>query len=79
MLRVCSRGISSGLPALGGIVGGGMLAGVSVAAAIPLAAGALGYGVIKGVKYLVSEVYLNSTDIDGRWEIIRLGGLESAQ
>ena len=56
-----------------------MLAGVSVAAAIPLAAGALGYGVIKGVKYLVSEVHLNSNDIDVRWEIMRLKGLQGAQ
>jgi len=64
-------GISSGLAALGGIVGGGMVAGASVLAAIPLAAGAIGYGVIKGVKYLVSEAQLNATDIDPRWEIVR--------
>ncbi|MHB9149121.1 MAG: hypothetical protein ACYC33_03390 [Thermoleophilia bacterium] len=76
---VSAVGISTGLAALGGIVGGGMVAGVLVVAAIPLAGGALGYGVIKGVKYLVSEVYLNSTDIDDRWEIMRLDGLESVQ
>ncbi len=76
---VSAAGISSGLAALGGIVGGGMLAGVSVAAAIPLAAGALGYGIVKGVKYFVSESRLNSTDIDKRWEVARLEGLDGAQ
>lgn len=76
---VSAVGISSSLAALGGIVGGGMLAGVSVAAAIPLAGCALGYGAIKGVKHLISESRLNSTDIDNRWEIMRLKGLQGAQ
>lgn len=64
-----AAGISSGLAALGAIVGGGMLAGVSVAAAIPLAAGAIGYGIIKGVKHLFGERYLNTEEIDQKWEI----------
>ena len=64
-----AAGISSGLAALGTIVGGGMIAGVSVAAAIPLAVGAIGYGVIKGVKYFFEEHQLNTEDIDTRWEI----------
>lgn len=65
-----AAGITSGLSVLGGIVGGGMVAGVSVAAAIPLAVGAVGYAVIKGVKYLVGEQQLNSTQISTRWEIL---------
>ncbi len=64
-----AAGISSGLAALGAIVGGGMLAGVSVAATIPLAAGAIGYGIIKGVKHLFGERYLNTEEIDQKWEI----------
>lgn len=72
---VSAAGISTGLAALGALVGGGMLAGISVAAAIPLAGCALGYGAIKGVKYFVSESRQNSTDIDNRWEIMRLDRL----
>lgn len=64
-----AAGITSGLAALGGIVGGGMVVGVSVAAAIPLAVGAVGYAVIKGVKYFVAEMQLNSTELDVRWEM----------
>lgn len=41
-----AAGITTGLAALGKVVGGGMIAGVSVAAAIPIVAGALGYGII---------------------------------
>ena len=64
-----AAGISSGLAAIGGIVSGGMVAGVVIAAAIPLAAGALGYGIIKGVKFFFTEAELNKTEIDPRWEI----------
>jgi len=64
-----AAGITSGLAALGGIVGGGMIVGVSVAAAIPLVTSAVGYAVIKGVKYFVAEVQLNSTELDVRWEM----------
>jgi len=63
-----AAGITSGLAALGAIVSGGMVAGVAIAAAIPIAAGALGYAIIKGVKYFFSEVEINKTDIDNRWE-----------
>ncbi len=66
-----AAGITSGLASLGSAVGGGMLAGVSVAAALPFAAGALGYALIKGVKHWADEQNLNSTDIDPRWEIPR--------
>jgi hypothetical protein len=65
-----AAGISSGLAVLGSVVGGGMIVGVSVAAAIPIAAGAAGYAVIKGIKYLISESQLNSTEIDPRWETV---------
>jgi len=64
-----AAGISSGLAAIGTIVGGGMMAGVAVAAGFPLAAGALGYGVIKGVKYFFSKAELNKDEIDPQWEI----------
>jgi len=65
-----AAGIASGLSALGAIVGGGMLAGISVAAAIPIAAGALGYAIIKGIKFLISETELDSDVIDEKWEIL---------
>ena len=64
-----AAGITSGLAALGGIVGGGMVVGVSVAAAIPLAVGAVGYAAIKGVKYFVAKIQLNSTKFDPHWEM----------
>lgn len=65
-----AAGITSGLSALGAVVSGGMVAGIMVAAAIPIAAGAAGYAIIKGVKYLASEWQLNVTDIDEHWETI---------
>lgn len=64
-----AAGISSGLFAMGSAVGGGMLLGVSVAAAIPVAAGVVGYGVVKGAGHLVSETKLNAGDVSPRWEI----------
>lgn len=65
-----AAGITSGLGALGAVVSGGMAAGIMVAAAIPIAAGAAGYAIIKGVKYLASEWRLNVTDIDEHWETV---------
>ena len=64
-----ATGITSGLAALGAVVSGGMAAGIMVAAAIPIAAGATGYAIIKGVKYLANEWQLNITEFDERWEI----------
>lgn len=64
-----AAGITSGLAALGGIVGGGMLVGISVAAAIPIAAGALGYGIIKGVKAFFETQALNQEKYDPFWEM----------
>jgi hypothetical protein len=46
-----------------------MAAGVVVAAAIPLAAGAAGYAIIKGVKFFFSERELTSEKTSPRWEI----------
>ena len=73
VLGLSAAGISSGLAAIGGAVGGGMVAGVAVIAAIPLAAGAIGYGIIKGVKYFFSEAELNKTELDPRWEMEKNG------
>ncbi len=42
-----ATGITSGLAAVGGVVGGGMATGLVVAAAAPLAIGAIGYFVFK--------------------------------
>jgi hypothetical protein len=64
-----AAGITSGLATLGTVVSGGMAAGVIVAAAIPIAAGATGYAIIKGVKYLANEWQLNITELDECWEI----------
>ena len=61
-----AAGITSGLAAIGA---GGMLGGVLTLAAVPLAATAVGYGIIKGIKYLIAEDDLNSEKIDLKWEI----------
>jgi hypothetical protein len=63
-----AAGITSGLAAIGAVVGGGMTAGVAVLAAVPIAVGAAGYGIIKGVKYLFSQHKLNNEAIDPKWE-----------
>tara|TARA_B100001971_G_scaffold197042_1_gene205389 strand:- start:8081 stop:8614 length:534 start_codon:yes stop_codon:yes gene_type:complete len=63
-----AAGITSGLAAMGGIVSGGMAVGVAVAAAIPLAVGALGYGIISGVRFLFSEMERANEEFDERWE-----------
>lgn len=65
-----AAGIASGLAALGAVVGGGMAAGITVAATFPIAAGAAGYGLVKGIK-AVTERY-NTADkdqIDPKWEV----------
>ncbi len=64
-----AAGMTSGLAALGTVVSGGMFAGVMVAAAIPIAAGAAGYALIKGVKYFANEWQLDVTELDERWEV----------
>lgn len=67
-----ATGITSGLAALGTVLSGGMVTGVIVASAIPIAAGAAGYAIIKGVKYLANEWQLNVVKFDERWEIPRI-------
>ncbi len=64
-----AAGISSGLAAMGALVGGGMAAGVAVAAAIPIAAAGIGYGIIRAVKYFVSERQLDADALDPKWEL----------
>lgn len=64
-----AAGISSGLAAMGAIVGGGMAVGVAVAAAIPIIAGGIGYGIIRTVKHFVSEAQLATLKFDSKWEL----------
>jgi hypothetical protein len=45
-----ATGITSGLAAVGSVVGGGMAAGLAVTAAAPLAVGAAAYGLYKWFK-----------------------------
>jgi len=45
-----ATGITSGLSTIGAVAGGGMATGLVVAAAAPLAVGALGYGLYKWLK-----------------------------
>ena len=65
-----AAGITSGLAALGAIVGGGMVAGVTVAAALPLGVAAAGYGVVKMVKSKAGDIKVNMKNIDSKWEIV---------
>ena len=64
-----AAGISSGLAALGAVVSGGMAAGITVAAVIPIAAGALGYGIILAVKALLGKKQLDKETYDPFWEL----------
>ena len=45
-----ATGLTSGLAAVGSIIGGGMVAGIVVTTIAPLATGALGYGLYKLFK-----------------------------
>ena len=68
VLGLSAAGITSGLATLGAVVGGGMAAGILVAASIPIAVGALGYGVIKSVKALIQNANLDQEHYDPFWE-----------
>jgi hypothetical protein len=46
-----------------------MAIGITVAAAIPIAVGALGYGIIKGVKALCEKYALDQEGYDPFWEM----------
>ncbi len=69
VVGLSAAGITSGLAAIGALVGGGMAAGVAAAAAIPIAAMGIGYGIIRAVKYFVSDVQLKADKLDPKWEI----------
>lgn len=68
-----AAGITSGLAA----IGGSMLGGLAVVASIPVAAGVLGYGVVKGIKKICENNELSCKEIDYRWEIRKKPGKES--
>lgn len=63
-----AAGIMSGLRVLGTLVGGGAAAGISVAAAIPVAAGIAGWGVIKLLKLGVLKLDRFKNRLDERFE-----------
>ena len=60
-----AAGITSGLAA----IGGSMLTGIGVVAAIPIATGLLGYGLVKGIKAICEANDLDSQEVNGYWEI----------
>jgi ribosome-binding protein aMBF1 (putative translation factor) len=61
-----ASGITSGLAALGG----GMVGGMMVIATIPMAVGAAGFGLVKGVKAICAANRLNCKEVDGNYEIV---------
>ena len=61
-----AAGMTSGLAALGG---GAMLGGIAVVATIPVAVGAAGYGLVKGIKAICEANRLYCTEVDGKYEI----------
>lgn len=60
-----AAGITSGLAA----IGGSMLSGLAIVATLPLAGGALGFGVAKGIKKLVTANKLYTKTLDDRFEL----------
>lgn len=63
-----AAGITSGLAAIGG---GAMLTGIGVVAAIPVATGLLGYGLVKGIKAICEANKLSCNEVNEKWEIRR--------
>jgi transcriptional regulator with XRE-family HTH domain len=57
-------GITTGLAALGGT----MLGGIAVVAAIPVVAALAGFGLVKGIKGIRAARNLNCKDLDPRYE-----------
>lgn len=57
-----------------------MLGGLAVVAAIPVAAGLAGFGLVKGIKAICEANQLSCEEIDEHWEIRRqsLGGTPKA-
>ncbi len=64
-----AAGIASGLAAIGALVGGGMVAGIVAVAAIPIAAGAAGYAIIKGIKAIFDGKGIEDERYDPAWEL----------
>ena len=60
-----AAGITSGLAAIGGT----MLGGLAVVATIPVAVGAAGFGLVKGIKAVCEANNLNATEVNDYWEI----------
>mgnify|MGYP003592520132 FL=1 len=71
VIGLSAAGITSGLSGIGALVGGGMAAGATAVAAIPIAVGAAGYGLMKAIKFAISYYKLNNKDINPYWEILR--------
>jgi len=46
-----------------------MILGVTVAATIPIAAGALGFALVTRLKHKISEGKLNKVELDSKWEL----------
>lgn len=65
-----AAGMTSGLAALGG---GAMLTGIGVVAAIPVATGLAGYGLVRGIKRVCEANKLNCKEVAGKWEISNPG------
>ncbi len=63
---ISAAGIASGIAAIGG---GAMLTGIGVIAAIPIATGLLGYGIVKGLKKICDANNLSSQEHNDQWEI----------
>ncbi|MDE2476586.1 MAG: helix-turn-helix transcriptional regulator [Alphaproteobacteria bacterium] len=61
-----AAGITSGLAALGG---GTMLMGIGVVAALPLATGLAGYGLVQGIKHVCEANNLKCVKLDDRFEL----------
>ena len=69
-----AAGITSGLATIGG---GTMLAGIGVIAAIPVATGLLGFGLVKGIKAICDANKLATKEVNEKWEIRRKDATES--
>ena len=63
------QGITSGLAAIGGIIGGGMLAGIAVVAAAPLVVGAILYSLCKPKDKKADFLLAYRYDLDPKYEI----------
>ena len=63
-----AAGVTSGLAGLGGLVGGGMVAGVATAALIPVAAGTSGFFLIKLLKHGITCIDRYKNKLDPRFE-----------